>query len=369
MAINIAFYINTLCAMRLTLPNFVRDAAKVGVIVVGQDRDDTPETAAELPRFQPWFDPAEPSVVRGGEFVGSRRRMVNGGTAAVLVLLTLLPVAALAEGPAKEPAVSRVNGTVAVSGGAADGAGLGLGGGSFTVPLGTRFGVQGDVAGGRIGGEPALAGGGHLFWRDPAVALAGVTAARLRLNDLDINRVGLEAEYYLSSLTVAASAGWQGGDLPDTGYGSLSLRWYVEDDLLLEAGGTGFDDTGLGFGRVEWQPAPLSNALGLTLFVEGGVGSQGTDYGLAGLRWYWGAAAKPLIRRHREDDPVNPLLAALPHLQRAVDRTLANRTVRRQTEPETQAAETPQTATAETDTASSSNTIPAPSGPSGVGGQ
>jgi hypothetical protein len=45
-----------------------------------------------------------------------------------------------------------------------------------------------------------------------------------------------------------------------------------------------------------------------SLFVEGLIGEHDNNAIFAGLRAYFGSKDKPLIRRHREDDPVSDWL-------------------------------------------------------------
>ncbi len=79
--------------------------------------------------------------------------------------------------------------------------------------------------------------GGHLFWRNPDVALVGVTASYAKTGVIDIQRYGVEGELYLGPITLGANAGWQRGDLRETIFGGVDARWYITDNLVLEAGG------------------------------------------------------------------------------------------------------------------------------------
>ncbi len=46
-----------------------------------------------------------------------------------------------------------------------------------------------------IGCRLPIGGGNHLFWRAPDIALADMTAACMRLSEIDINRIGMEAKH------------------------------------------------------------------------------------------------------------------------------------------------------------------------------
>ena len=48
---------------------------------------------------------------------------------------------------------------------------------------------------------------------------------------------------------------------------------------------------------------PLRGGVGMSLFAEGRYGEDDKVSAWGGLRFYFGEPGKPLIRRHREDDP------------------------------------------------------------------
>jgi hypothetical protein len=57
----------------------------------------------------------------------------------------------------------------------------------------------------------------------------------------------------------------------------------------------------------EWRPGLVNALPGITLFGDIGFGEHNYDHALAGFRVYFGGEDKPLINRHRDDDPL-PLL-------------------------------------------------------------
>lgn len=191
--------------------------------------------------------------------------------------------------------------------------------GAFTVPLGRPFGLQVEGMAGSLDGRFFRGAAAHAFWRDPDFALLGGTFQYQALAGSDVLRFGGEAEVYMGRYSLAGTAGYQTGNPNDSktirpgqgAYGLLDLRYYPLADLMLHAGG-GFAPLRKGkyegivrFGA-EYQP-DFSPVPGLTLFVEGDVGTFKHHIVTAGVRFYFGAhsglAAKPLIRRHREDDP------------------------------------------------------------------
>ncbi|ABA88066.1 hypothetical protein Pcar_0809 [Syntrophotalea carbinolica DSM 2380] len=218
------------------------------------------------------------------------------------LFLTLFAGTAMAQGPA----VSALNGKTEVFGGSVDGDGAIIGAGSVSVPLGDLLGLQLDGAWGELDGDDEISGMGlHLFARDPSRYLLGFNISHAELEDFEMRRYALEGEYYAGRFTLAALGGLQEGDVDDAGFGSLDLRWYPLDDLKLELGGSIADDDERVHLGAEYQVV-----AGLAVFVDGALGDDDYDHVLAGARYYFGAQ-KPLIRRHREDDPANNIVAGL----------------------------------------------------------
>ena len=204
-----------------------------------------------------------------------------------------------------KPAVSGINGKVEVSGGDVGRDGYWAGAASLAAPIGKSFGVQADVLGGDV--SSSVKGFGlHAFWRDPDVALAGVTASRTGFGSTFGNRFGVEGEYYLDKITISATGGIQNGELQHTGYGTLNASYYLNDNLSLEAGGGGVSATR--YGRLGFEYQPNFGINGLSFFGDIGHGTRDYTHAFAGLKFYFGAGDKSLKRRHREDDPVNMLL-------------------------------------------------------------
>jgi hypothetical protein len=218
---------------------------------------------------------------------------------------------AVAVPPTLLPAVSGVNGSLDVAGGASGAGGLGQIAASLSLPVAQRFGVQIDALG-SFAPDTKLGGiGGHAFWRDPGSALLGVygegLAADVGADTLKKGRIGAEAELYLDRLTLSGVAGYEWGNLDiRTGLFVETLAGYfATDDLKLSAGyNYGFAGHGA-VARIDWQ-MPSSFGLGLngaTLYGEARLGEGGFAQGLVGVKVPFGAAPKSLKRREREDDP------------------------------------------------------------------
>ncbi len=220
-----------------------------------------------------------------------------------IALLLALSMAAHAATDSK--AVSASNGKMELFGGRIDGEGSINLSGSYSFPLSTYLGVQFDGLYGQLDGRGVYGAGGHFFWRNSDYALLGLTGSYLQHRSADLWRIGGEGELYWNQITLAGQLGNQSGDLGSDGYGRIDARYYLaEDYLMLSAGAGHFDNRTVWGGDAEY----LTDLGGLSLFASGGRGGDGFYYALGGIRYYFGAK-KSLLRRHREDDPFNPLFS------------------------------------------------------------
>ena len=220
----------------------------------------------------------------------------------LFVAITLTAGLALAQGPA----VSAPNGKIEALGGSLDGDSTKALAGSLSVPMGDLVGVQIDGAYGELDNDDKLIGIGlHLFVRDPSQYLLGLNVIHVELEDTEMRRYALEGEYYMGPFSLTAMLGQQEGDVDDAGFGSLDLRWYPLDDLMLEVGGSIADSDEMLHLGAEYQAL-----AGLSVFADLATGDDDYDHVLVGARYYFGTQ-KPLIRRHREDDPANNLVTKL----------------------------------------------------------
>lgn len=213
-------------------------------------------------------------------------------------------------------AVSELNGKVAYSGGSMEGDGGQNGFGSVSLPIADHFGLQADGLYTNVSDRDFYGAGGHLFWRDWDKGLLGITGATLQEDDIIAGLVAAEAEYYLNRFTLAAGAGVATIDYdesvpfidanPTDFYGSLGLRYYPLDDLMLAGSYAYVFDDSLVLGELEYQ-TPID---GLTFFAEFADGENDYEHALFGVQFYLGKS-KSLIRRHREDDPPSIVQRAL----------------------------------------------------------
>jgi hypothetical protein len=208
--------------------------------------------------------------------------------------------------------------------------------GSFSAPLAREFGVQVDGLLAQWNGQLTAGGGAHLFWRDPTKALLGVYGSGLffdHAGGISLGRAAAEGEIYFGPWTVQGLIGGEFGqrsgvasaaiglapfgapylafdcyDLQTRFFDKVSLGYYLMDNLKFSVGHiyTGGRNAAA-LGAEYLVPASTSHGAAASLFVEGRVGERQANSVVGGLRIYFGAADKALIRRHREDDPENHL--------------------------------------------------------------
>lgn len=208
-----------------------------------------------------------------------------------------------------KPAVSAINGKVEAIGGELNDSQLWATAGSIAVPISGQFGAQVDGILADYSASDTYGVGLHGFWRDPDIGLASIVVSHTDVGGTDINRYAVEGEYYLNNLTFAGMAGYQSGDSLETGFGGVDIRWYATDDQMVEIGGSAISSARAGHIGVEWR-APVQFA-GVSLFADGGYGTDSYDHIIGGIRIYFGGGDKSLKRRHREDDPINSLVTGV----------------------------------------------------------
>jgi hypothetical protein len=234
--------------------------------------------------------------------------------------------------PALDPAVSALNSKVEGYGGSFANRGFYGGAGSVSVPLGGQYGVQLDGNLGSLGGSTFGAFGGHWFWRNPSQSLLGIYGdwgTWDRFGGVNVGHVGGEGEWYLGPLTLDGVVGVEFGNsasntviTPTPGliattttfvdsfaiktrfFDDINLKYYFSNDFDGYVG-----HRYLGGKNALALGAELATPLGRgtmgSAFVEGRVG-EGENHGVwGGLKLYFGPTDKPLMARHRRDDPTN----------------------------------------------------------------
>lgn len=207
-------------------------------------------------------------------------------------------------------AVSGFNGKVSASHGDFDSFAGESFQGSVAFPLSEKWGAQFDGLYNRIDGLDFGGAGGHIFWRDSAQALVGLSASAVDTTHSTNYQAGLEAEYYFPWVTVGAFAGVGGirydVDTPfiDTDRrdfaGTFYLGFYPFPDLLVRPK-LSLAHRNLGFGVELEYGLPRYNFAVIAESLHSGHDFQQHQLG---LRFYFGGK-KSLKARHREDDPVS----------------------------------------------------------------
>lgn len=228
------------------------------------------------------------------------------GSALAAALLAAVTTAGPAVADDNLPAVSEFNSKVSAVGGAYDGMSVYLAEGSFSLPLTHSLGLQIDAIGGLHDGDGLGGGAAHLFWRDPSIGLAGLYGsgfASTADRNYTVGNVGVEGALYLGSFSLEALVGAQFVNRRDTDiFGTALVAFYPIDDLRLHAGYRYWFGENIGVAGFEWQfPGQNDNSINFGLFADGQV-REDVVAGWGGVRIYFGSQ-KPLIRRHREDDP------------------------------------------------------------------
>lgn len=201
-----------------------------------------------------------------------------------------------------KPAVADVNGKMDIQGGSVGREGTGAVGGTVSIPVAHSFAVQIDTA---LSHSPSANSGGvagHFFTRDPDAYMAGLASMWIRIDGQDLWRNGVETEFYLDDYTLSSSLGLQNVGARDTGYGNIELGYYLNDDLFLKGGVSGYSDYRALYVGSEWRPMDDSP---LSLFADVGAGTENGGFGTIGLRFSFGAENSNLKKQHREYDPPN----------------------------------------------------------------
>jgi hypothetical protein len=227
------------------------------------------------------------------------------------------------------PAVDGINWKFDGLGGSFADRGLYAGRGSFAVPLSSQWGLQVDGAAGNFDSRFFGAVAGHLFWRDPAKGLAGLYVNHTywdRVGGVHVTQVAGEGEAYWGRWTVQGIAGVETGnsatqvttvihdpfitDYTDAVtfqtrfFDKINVAYYFTDNLKgfvghRYLGGKNALAVGGEYGM------PVGGGKMASLFVEGRVGEDNNRGVWGGLRFYFGQKDKPLIQRHRQDDPLD----------------------------------------------------------------
>lgn len=212
---------------------------------------------------------------------------------------------------AQLPAVSGINGKWEFDPGLLTGGGLIRGAGSLSIPLGDRFGVQGDVMGTWTSTNGFIYSGAlHAFTRDPERYLAGLTGGIVVSPQATLAVIGPEAELYLDRISFEGWGGFASLNYVDpamvdkTGVFAIGdLAYYPLDDWRFVVGGSYV----LGDLSVHGGTEYLFRGLGapISAVADARFHAAGNYTFTVGIKGYFGGNDdnKSLILRHRQDDP------------------------------------------------------------------
>jgi hypothetical protein len=226
---------------------------------------------------------------------------------------------------APAPAVDGVNAKVDGFGGSIGNRSLYGSQGAVSIPLGGQYGAQLDGMVGVWTGRTFENIAPHLFWRDPARGLLGFYSSHTwwdQFGGVYVGQVAGEGEWYSGPLTLQGIAGVEYGnsrtnaivtpagtllrtfDIRTRFFDEINLKYYVSNDWDMYAGHRYLGGKNmLALGTEVAVPLGLVKGAVATGFVEGQVGTGNAEGIWGGLRFYFGQKDKPLIDRHRQDDP------------------------------------------------------------------
>ena len=273
-------------------------------------------------------------------FVAILAGILGGATLATSIATAadLTPYPALPAVAPVWPAVDGINEKLEGFGGSLANRSLYGVNGSLTAPVGIPYGVQIDGSVGNFGSNTFGVVGGHVFWRDPNAALFGIYGSGTFWDangGANAGRVAAEGEYYWGHFTLQGIVGVEfgnsatvastsaitsvtGGGLATTTmstifntfdvktrfFDEINFKYYLGDDASAYIGHRylgGRNGIALG-GELALPVAP--GILG-SAFVEARFFESDINGVWGGVKFYFGPNDKPLIARHRQEDPNN----------------------------------------------------------------
>ena len=249
------------------------------------------------------------------------------------------------------PAVDGINGKIDGFGGSVGNKSVYGVEGTYSVPLQGPYGFQMDGRAGSLDRSGFGTFGGHLFWRNPMQALFGVYGDYTnwdRYGGVRVGHVAGEGAYYIGQFTLEGVAGIEFGNnasssiagsatttstttIPPAGIGGPPGTTTTTTSTFFAALTNSYDIKTRFFDQVDlayypidnWKAyvghrylgglnaaafgteaaLPIGHGLMASAFVEGRVGEQDFHGIWGGVKLYFGQSDKPLIARHRRDDP------------------------------------------------------------------
>ena len=177
--------------------------------------------------------------------------------------------------------------------------------GNIAIPVGPVCGIQFDGLKGKIHTGNAQGMGLHAFWRDYQTGLMGLAISKAELDNVKATKIGVEVEIYRAESTLGFYGGCQYGDIDSSGYGSLMAGYYPHKNLMLGIEANISDSISRYSFGFEYQYTNQN----ISLYGNITGGENKYDHIFLGLKINFGPTKKTLIRHHREDDSINPLIS------------------------------------------------------------
>ena len=192
---------------------------------------------------------------------------------------------------------------------------------TLTLNAGHGIGIQADGLLARVNGTTTVAGGGHLYWRNPSKGLIGIagslssnTAGNFGFNNtVNGQKIGAEAELYLKRFTLSGAAGYEHTSynlffVPSSAsnfYSKANIAYYPNDNWKISVGHRYINGTHAAAMGTELSLTG-HGATGVSIFAEGRFGEKSYNSAFTGIKIYFGGK-KTLIDRQRTEDPENEL--------------------------------------------------------------
>jgi len=220
--------------------------------------------------------------------------LANGVSAFAEELLDSTPIAQQTD------AVSGINFTASLQTGVVGGYSNHMFVGSLTMPLGSSFGTQLDLAFGQYREDYTSAAGGlHIFWRDASVGMLGIYGDYGYVNPEHSGRVGIEGSIYNGRYTLDILAGVRFGQHVYTrGFDEIDLSYYFTDNFRGSIG-----HRGTSRGNVASLTFEVANPVyaGWSLYGDAEIGEDDYSAGHLGIRFALGSGSNAsLIERDRQ---------------------------------------------------------------------
>ena len=212
-------------------------------------------------------------------------------------------------------AVSDVNVRLEGGGGVSNNKMSGYTAGVLNAPLDHSVGLQAAALTGSHDADLFMSGSSSLYWRDPTIGLLGAYVSGARSTSItgtnsfsySDGKVGAVGQLYFDRFSLEGAAGLERLNGANKVWGALDAAYYVTDNWRVSVGERrDYGRSALALGT-EYKLATRGD-MGVSLTAESRLGGKNDTAFMAGLKVFFGADNKSLLRRQREDDAPNYLV-------------------------------------------------------------